>query len=185
MCPWKVFWFSFVWKLFLYLNAPGANLVQDMCVLKRVWLFFVARQAPLSMDFPGKNTGVGCHFQLQGIFLTQGWNPPVLHLQEDSLSLSHLWSPVQDPQGFHSYPFLALWPWASKVFMSCIWKMGVRIECPLVCYKENEIQKHFFNLKTLCKYNWLSLRFHVCCWRPREQPLPLPSGSNVLLGALF
>ena len=26
----------------------------------------VARQAPLSMDFPGKNTGVGCHFLLQG-----------------------------------------------------------------------------------------------------------------------
>ena len=26
---------------------------------------------------PGKNTGVGCHFLLQGIFLAQGWN---LHL---------------------------------------------------------------------------------------------------------
>ena len=25
-------------------------------------------------DFPGKNTGVGCHFLLQGIFLTQGSN---------------------------------------------------------------------------------------------------------------
>ena len=25
-------------------------------------------------DFPGKNTGVGCHFLLQGIFLTQGLN---------------------------------------------------------------------------------------------------------------
>ena len=25
----------------------------------------VARQAPLSMDFPGKDTGVGCHFPLQ------------------------------------------------------------------------------------------------------------------------
>ena len=24
---------------------------------------------------PGKNTGVGCHFLLQGIFLTQGSNP--------------------------------------------------------------------------------------------------------------
>ena len=24
-------------------------------------------------DFPGKNTGVGCHFLLQGIFLTKGW----------------------------------------------------------------------------------------------------------------
>ena len=28
-----------------------------------------------SWDFPGKNTGVGCHFLLQGIFLTQGSNP--------------------------------------------------------------------------------------------------------------
>ena len=27
---------------------------------------------PLSMDSPGKNTGVGCHTLLQGIFLTQG-----------------------------------------------------------------------------------------------------------------
>ena len=27
-----------------------------------------------SWDFPGKKTGVGCHFLLQGIFLTQGLN---------------------------------------------------------------------------------------------------------------
>ena len=26
-------------------------------------------------DSPDKNTGVGCHFLLQGIFLTQGSNP--------------------------------------------------------------------------------------------------------------
>ena len=26
-------------------------------------------------DSPGKNTRVGCHAVLQGIFLTQGWNP--------------------------------------------------------------------------------------------------------------
>ena len=26
-------------------------------------------------DFPGKSTGVGCHFLLQGIFPTQGLNP--------------------------------------------------------------------------------------------------------------
>ena len=26
-------------------------------------------------DFPGKNTGVGCHLLFQGIFLTQGLNP--------------------------------------------------------------------------------------------------------------
>ena len=29
-------------------------------------------------DFPGKNTAVGCHFLLQGIFLTQGWNPRIV-----------------------------------------------------------------------------------------------------------
>ena len=30
-------------------------------------------------DFPGKNTGVGCYFLLQGIFPTQGLNPCLLH----------------------------------------------------------------------------------------------------------
>ena len=47
-------------------------------------------------NFPGKNTGVGCHFLLQGIFLTQGSNSCLLHLlnwQVDSLPLSHLGSP--------------------------------------------------------------------------------------------
>ena len=34
--------------------------------------------------FPGKNAGVGCHFLLQGIFLTQGSNPCLLHWQADS-----------------------------------------------------------------------------------------------------
>ena len=29
--------------------------------------------------FPGKNTGMGRHFLLQGIFLTQGWKPRLLH----------------------------------------------------------------------------------------------------------
>ena len=31
-------------------------------------------------DSPGKMTGVGCHFLLQGIFPTQGWNLPLLRL---------------------------------------------------------------------------------------------------------
>ena len=31
-------------------------------------------------DFPGKNIGVGCYFLLQGILLTQGLNPCLLHL---------------------------------------------------------------------------------------------------------
>ena len=50
----------------------------------------VACQAPLSMDFPGKKTGVGCHLLLQGIFLTQVLNRHLLLWQADSLPLIHL-----------------------------------------------------------------------------------------------
>ena len=39
----------------------------------------VARQAPLSVEFSGKTTGVGSHSLLQGIFLMQGSNPGLLH----------------------------------------------------------------------------------------------------------
>ena len=41
------------------------------------------------LDFPGKHTGVGCHFLLQGIFPTQGLNPRLMYWQADSLPLSH------------------------------------------------------------------------------------------------
>ena len=43
-------------------------------------------------DFPGNNTGVGCHFLFQGIFPTQGSNLCLLHWRADSLPLSHLGS---------------------------------------------------------------------------------------------
>ena len=47
-------------------------------------------------DFSGKDTGVGCHFLLQRIFLTQGLKLCLLHLlywQADSLLRSHLGGP--------------------------------------------------------------------------------------------
>ena len=48
-----------------------------------------AFQAPLSMGFPGKSTGVGCHFLLQGIFPTQGLNPSLQHYRRTLYPLSH------------------------------------------------------------------------------------------------
>ena len=44
-------------------------------------------------DSPGKNTGVGCHALLQGIFLTQGSNPGFLHCRQILYHLSHQGSP--------------------------------------------------------------------------------------------
>jgi len=41
------------------------------------------------VDFPGKNTEVGCHFLLQGIFPTQGLNPYLLCLLVGKRILYH------------------------------------------------------------------------------------------------
>ena len=41
------------------------------------------------MDSPGKNTGVGCHSLLQGIFPTQGSNLGLLHCRQILYHLSH------------------------------------------------------------------------------------------------
>ena len=48
-------------------------------------------------DSPGKNTGLGSHFLLQGIFPTQGSSPRLLSLlrwQVDSLPLCHMGATV-------------------------------------------------------------------------------------------
>ena len=44
-------------------------------------------------DSPGKNTEVGCHSLLQGIFPTQGSNPGLLHCRKILYHLSHQGSP--------------------------------------------------------------------------------------------
>ena len=43
---------------------------------------------------PGKSTGVGCQSLLQGIFLTQGSNPGLLHCRWILYHLSHQGSPM-------------------------------------------------------------------------------------------
>ena len=58
-------------------------------------------QAPLSMGFPSKNTGVGCHFLLQGIFLIQGIKLESHALQADSLTLSQQGSRICNYKDTH------------------------------------------------------------------------------------
>ena len=48
-------------------------------------------------DSPGKNTGVGCHSVLQGIFLTQEWNLGLLLCSWILYWLSHQESPSMMP----------------------------------------------------------------------------------------
>ena len=76
----------------MFLLSAGLS-VASMALLShkyisRVWLFAVHGLQPTRLlcpwHFPSRNTGVGCHFLLQGIFLTA--SPALL---ADSLLLSH------------------------------------------------------------------------------------------------
>ena len=87
--------------LTLYANSRQYNPIllttDNHCVLSRfshVWLFATPGLQPTRLFCPwgssGKNTRVGCHVLLQGIFPTQGLNPcllSLLHWQAGSLPL--------------------------------------------------------------------------------------------------
>ena len=60
----------------------------------------IARQAPWSpWDSPGKNTRVGCHSLVQGIFPTQRLNPGLLHCRRILYHWSHQGSPRTPKEG--------------------------------------------------------------------------------------
>ena len=54
-------------------------------------------------DFPGKTTGVSCHFLLQGIFPTQGLNPGLQHCRQIIYQLSHQRGKVKVTQSCPSF----------------------------------------------------------------------------------
>ena len=58
-------------------------------------------------DSPGKNTGVGCHALLQGIFPTQGSNPGPPHCRQNHYCLSHQGSPFK-PYLFPKFKIISI-----------------------------------------------------------------------------
>ena len=111
----------------------------------------VAHQAPLSMGFSSKNTGVGCHFLFQGIFPTQGLNLSLLPWHMDSLPLSHqghMWLLDLEPEGilegmwFNEWPGLvrchraarAGCPWPRSILLCCLFcSFCSLVICVYVC----------------------------------------------------
>ena len=82
-------------------------LVTQLCLtLCEPWT--VACQAPLSMGFSRQESGVGCHFPLQGIFQTKGLGPDLLHCQQILFQLSYEGSTRdrQTTENFLEYIFL-------------------------------------------------------------------------------
>ena len=139
-----------------------------------------AHQAPLSIGFTRQETGVDCHFFLQGIFLTQGSNLPLLYWQSDSLALSHQGSPNNEHQQFFFFIFiLIIFVWfshwvfwkpnevtASKHLLSCCYVpriiMGAEYKCEVL--QRTYTGRHWFdkiklyNSKADIKYNSIALQ---------------------------
>ena len=66
-------------------STDGSGLVAKSCDSCNP----IACQAPLPWDSPGKNTGMGCHFLLQGIFPIQGSNSGLPLCRQILYCLSH------------------------------------------------------------------------------------------------
>ena len=107
----------YVWSSIIYNNRQVSNLnvyqemngKEDVCVcvcvcvciivvlylLSCVWFF----SNPMDYSPPDSpvlgipQASMGCHFLLQELFLTEGWNLHLLHWQVDSLLLSYQESP--------------------------------------------------------------------------------------------
>ena len=88
--PYSLRWCIF-WVIPLFHTRTSVSVIQSCTTVR-------PREVQPTMllcpwDFPGKNTGVGCRFLLQGIFLTQGLNLGLLHCRRILYCLSHLGSP--------------------------------------------------------------------------------------------
>ena len=102
-------------------------------------------------DFPGKNTGVGSHSLLQGIFLTHGSNVCLLHCRWILYGLSHQVSPLPRDEGLirevradsQQLGTVGIW-----------WQMRLLVGCP-------EMEKEGILKQTLCLKPCLLPDFHL------------------------
>ena len=87
--------------LFVDISLPNLNsgllvlcLVAQLCPTLCDTMGCSPPGSSVHRDSPGKNTGVGCHALLQGIFPTQGSNPGLSRCRQILYHLSHQWSLV-------------------------------------------------------------------------------------------
>ena len=83
---------------------------------------------PRPWDSPGKNTGVDCHFLLQGIFATQGLNSSLLLWQEESLPCEPPGKPV-----FFITDNVMNVKWYLIVVLICIFLLTNHVEHLFMC----------------------------------------------------
>ena len=101
-------------------------------------------------DSPGKNTGVGCHFLLQGIFLSQGLNPCLLQL----LNWQVASLPLVPPGSLGSNLTCTIYS-----HLTCIIQAS---DLTLLCLS---FLKYFFVIKIPCLVGLLCTQVHIGTWQ--------------------
>ena len=153
--------------------------VEQHCVLATLstpWT--VACQASCPWNSLGKNTGVGCHFILQGIFPIQGSNLGLPHCRQILYHLSHQWSPEQHYNNIIykdvNYPKVTINPKESHskyqqglVVASCFHSLkglsrGLRGQRILLPVQETRVRSLGWKMP----------------WRRKEQPTPVFSSFS-------
>ena len=78
-----------IWKIQNKVTYSSTMWVSFSVMFDSVTLWTEAAKLLCPWNSPGKNTGMYCHSLLQGIFLTQGSNPGLLHCRQILYHLSH------------------------------------------------------------------------------------------------
>ena len=112
VCPQQ----TFPWLLWVSLFACVCMCTQVLQLyLTHLWPYGLQPTRLLfPWDFPIKNTGVGCHFLLQGIFLTQGLRP-CLCFSCIAGRFFTIWSTGETP-----LPVLSLKNWRCQIFWESV-----------------------------------------------------------------
>ena len=110
-------------------------------------------------DSPGKNTGVGCHALLQGIFPTQRLNSGLLHCRWILYHLSHqgspyIWCCTCFYAIFSNHPTLAFSHWVQKsVLYICVSFAALHVGLLLPSFK---IPHMYVNIQYLSFSFWVT-----------------------------
>ena len=137
-------------------SCMGWVLIYSLCVSHSVMSYSATTWAVscprllYPWNSPGKNTGVGCHFLLQGILLIQGQNPGLLHCRQILYLLIHL--------GIFSLNHYLLGYLILHMCVCVCVPMHIHISLGTVC-SSVFIQKHWFNLSPMNQFlppnSWL------------------------------
>ena len=123
-------------------------------------------------DFPGKDTGVGCHFLLQGIFLTQGSKPGLLNCRQILYRMSYKGSPnlLLAMLGFPQVPSCpvcfsslssSLYCWNFRMLSTCLWETMLAWQVPGLSFLLSMAEKFLVISASLSTSNLILIQFQV------------------------